>query len=370
MAKAKYTRGSDGYFQTKVWDGTYTKNGKKHLKNIRTKKSSKALEDMVNEFRSQVADRKITRKSDILFLDYAVEWIKVYKAQRASNTKSMYKRIINNHLIALEGIKLQDIERIHIQSVLNNASGKKRTQQQILLTSKQILRSAVIDQLFPGNAFESIFQNIESVNYSPIERRTLSQNERNAIFKADFNDSDRIFVYLLYGCGLRRGEALALTIFDINTKKRELTINKSHEFSTGSPVVKDPKSSNGYRTVPIPDRIFYDVEKYVESKRLNNDTYLFTMRNGQPVTKSSYNKMWKRIISKMQEVCEDQITDLTAHVFRHNYCTNLCYQIPSVSIKMIAKLLGDSDKMVIDVYNHIILEKEDVSSAVESAINF
>ena len=32
--------------------------------------------------------------------------------------------------------------------------------------------------------------------------------------------------------------------------------------------------------------------------------------------------------------------------------------------------MGDTEKMVLDVYNHIILEKEDAASAVESAMNF
>ena len=54
---------------------------------------------------------------------------------------------------------------------------------------------------------------------------------------------------------------------------------------------------------------------------------------------------------------------------RHNYCTNLCYQIPTISIKKIAELLGDHEKMVIEVYNHIILEKEDAEKAVEQALN-
>lgn len=30
MAKAKYTPGKDGRFQTKVWDGTYNPDGRKH----------------------------------------------------------------------------------------------------------------------------------------------------------------------------------------------------------------------------------------------------------------------------------------------------------------------------------------------------
>ena len=66
---------------------------------------------------------------------------------------------------------------------------------------------------------------------------------------------------------------------------------------------------------------------------------------------------------------DSPITGLTAHVFRHNYCTNLCYQIPKISIKRIAQLLGDTEKMVLEVYNHIVLEKEDAAGAVNDAIN-
>ena len=40
--------------------------------------------------------------------------------------------------------------------------------------------------------------------------------------------------------------------------------------------------------------------------------------------------------------------------------SNLCYKIPAISIKMIARLMGDTEKVVIDVYNHVMEEKEDV----------
>ena len=82
------------------------------------------------------------------------------------------------------------------------------------------------------------------------------------------------------------------------------------------------------------------------------------------MTQSSYVKMWTGIRKAMNA------PDLTAHIFRHNYCSNLCYQIPTISIKKIAELLGDREKMVIEVYNHIILEKEDPFKAVEEALNF
>ena len=79
--------------------------------------------------------------------------------------------------------------------------------------------------------------------------------------------------------------------------------------------------------------------------------------------------MWDRIYKSLLAAGADR-DDLTPHVFRHNYCTNLCYQIPTISIKRIAALMGDTEKMIIEVYNHIILEKEDAVSAVEKALNF
>lgn len=83
--------------------------------------------------------------------------------------------------------------------------------------------------------------------------------------------------------------------------------------------------------------------------------------------------MWKDIVKKMNTAAGGTdtfpvITGLTAHIFRHNYCSNLCYKIPAVSIKKIASLLGDTDKMVINVYNHIVEEREDVQSVIDDVL--
>lgn len=369
MAKAKYAKNKKGYFETKVWDGTY-RDGKKHYISLYSKKSSRDLENKVTAHNLEIENRNKVRKTDTLFLDYARMWKEVYKSQREYNTLVMYENIIEKHFTALPTAKLCDIERIHLQTLLNNASGKERTREQIYMTFKQVIESAVSDKLFLANVAEDIFRNIERPKYKPGEKRPLTPAERNAVFKADFNLSDKTFVSILYGCGLRRGETLALTIFDINLKTHELTVNKAHKFVNDKPVQKPPKSKNGNRTVPIPDNVFPAIRDYVQQRRSAGKTYLFVMHNGKPCTKSSYDKMWARILKRMQEVSEDEITGLTAHVFRHNYCTNLCYQIPKISIKKIATLLGDTEKMVMEVYNHILLEKEDAVGAVNAAMNF
>lgn len=368
MAKAKYKRGADGYFQTRVWDGTYTAAGKKKYISVRSKKSSRDLESKVAEFNRNREERNGVKKTDQSFLDYARLWKALYKSGKSANTLAMYENIIEKHLSMLGGVRLQDISRVHIQTVINHADGHARTQQQIYMTCKQVLRSAAADQLFPANVVANIFSNLERPGYSASEKRPLASYEQKAVFEADFEEQDRVFVYLIYGCGLRRGETLALTIFDFSLADHTVTVSKAHEFTQKAPRQKDPKSDHGFRTIPIPDRTFGTIKKRVQNVMSSGGTYLFQNMDGDPLTLSDYEKMWRRILKAMQAVSDQKIEGLTAHIFRHNYCTTLCYQIPSISIKHIAYLLGDTEKMVFDVYNHIILEKENAAKVVSAAL--
>lgn len=364
MAKAKYTCGKDGYFQTKVWDGTYNKDGTKHRKVLRSKKSSRDLENMVKEFEESVRTRKFVRSSDITVLEYARKWKCVYKSSSEGNTQAMYDNIIDKHLCLLNDVKINNITKLHVMMVLNNANGKSRTQEQILMTLKQVVKSAISDKLLAANLYDDIFSGIV-VKKKRNEKRPLTEQEKKAVFRAELEPMHRAFLYLIYGCGIRRGEALALTRFDFNFEKRTVTINKSIAFDGNNPYIKGTK--NGVeRTLPIPAKILFYIESYVQGL---SGSQLFQTTGKQYMTKSSYRKMWDCIFKSLN-VAGAETTDLTAHMFRHNYCTNLCYQIPIISIKKIAELLGDTEKMVIEVYNHIILQKEDATAAVDNAFNF
>ena len=365
MAKAKYTRGKDGYFQAKVWDGTYKENGKKHYIPLRSKKSSKDLEEKVNEFNAKVKAREFTRKTDISVYDYAKAWRLAYKPLREDNnnlnTVAMYDNIIEKHLKTFT-CRWEDLSRAHILSALNSAKGD-RSRQQILMTLKQICKSAVKDKLLAKNIYDELLDDLE-VKYKAPEKRPLTPYEKKAVFDADFLPKDRALVYLLYGCGLRREEVLALSVFDFSLSKKEVHINKAIVFDGNTPIVKDTKNYT-HRTVPIPDNVFPEVEAYIRSL---HGTVLFHMSNGTYMTKSSYRKTWERIIRTMQLVSEEEILNLTAHIFRHNYCTSLCYQVPNISLAKIAELMGDTIEMVIKVYNHIMAEKEKPAEVITSAL--
>lgn len=374
MAKAKYKKNSRGEFETKIWDGTYNPDGSKHRKRLVSKKSSADLERQVNQLKAKVENGQYIQKTDIMFLDYAMEWLQIKKGVREKNTQAMYTNIIETHLSFLEGIRLSDIRNSHFQLVINNALDKPRTCQQIYITFKQILKMAVTDNYIGTGMYDMICADINLPKYVRKEKRTLTPEEKTAILTADFTDREKAFVYIIYSCGLRRGEALALTKFDFSFKEPmncTLSITKALIFDHNASEVKNmPKTDNGFRTIPLPVSTAAYLKEYISSLQ---STYLFTCRNGGTMTHSAYVKMWASIVRKMNRAAGGTdsfpvIQGLTAHIFRHNYCTNLCYKVPEISIKKIAQLMGDTEKMVLNVYNHIMEEKEDPAAVINDIL--
>lgn len=151
-----------------------------------------------------------------------------------------------------------------------------------------------------------------------------------------------------------------------------MTVNKALAFDGNNPYIKGTKSVNGNRIVPIPPFLNEFISEYI---KILPGTNLFYSANNEYMTASAYNKMWSNIVSKMNVAAGGSnkikiITGLTVHIFRHNYCANLCYQMPNISIKRIAQLSGDSEKMVLEVYNHVLEQKENVQEVVKNANNF
>ena len=370
MAKAKYSKGKDGYFRAKVWDGTYNPDGSKHRINLISKKSSADLEKKVNEFKDKVYKREYVTTSDISLYEYALEWLDTYKVNRSRNTYLMYKNIIDRHLIDLSDLPLQALTHARLQSLINDKSDRPRICQQLLLTLRQVLKSAVKAQLIPINVSYELFDGLELPTYKSKEKRALTGLEIKAIKTADFTDREKCFVYLLYGCGLRRGETLALTKYDVSLEKAEINISKSMAFDGNKSYIKETKTARGQRTVPMPRYLLDFMREYIKTV----DSYLITKADGSMSTQSSFDRMWEQIIKKMNASAgsTDEIKviyNLTPHIFRHNYCTRLCYQVPAISTKMIAKLLGDTERMVSEVYSHILAEKEQVNDSIEKAIS-
>lgn len=372
MAKAKYTQQKDGRWQARVWDGTYNPDGTKHRVTLRSSKSSRDLELKVRELQNRVEAGEVVVDRDVEFLSYCQEWRAMYKGICAKNTQVMYDYVIRNHFRKLEGRKLREIRKSDFQYLINSAADTPRACEQVILTFRQVIKSAISDQLLPANAYLTVCEGITAPRYKAEEKRCLTQAEKEAVKTAAFSPMERTFVYILYGCGLRRGEALALTIYDIDFQASEISVNKAMAFDGNNPYIKDTKSLNGRRRVLMPDFLRLYLEEYV--RELSGEK-LFAKQNGDMVTRSSYERMWKRITDKMNLAAGGNghakaVYGLTAHIFRHNYCTSLCYQVPDISLQRIAYLMGDNLSTIIKVYSHLSDEKKDISETLRNAIRF
>lgn len=371
MAKAKYSfneKRKEWY--TLVWDGTYTDAGQKHRKRVTSKKSSADLEKKVNALKRAVEENEYTDYSSLTLGEYADQWLETAKSTRETNTKKMYQHVIGSCFKEYRDIPMKDITHSHFQQIINSNQNHPRLCQTISMTFKQIIKSAVRDRILPRSAVSDITEDISLPKYKKPQKRPLSAIEKEAIEKADLDPRKRAFVSLLFYCGLRRGEALALRPEDFNWEKKTVSISKAW---IDTPDIKPyPKSENGIRIIPLPDAAIDKIKPFVDSET----GYIFHGQDTEIMTPAAYRRLWDSILcslnmavgydpQKKKDREEKQITDLTAHVFRHNYCTELCYQIPTISTKMVAQLLGDNEKMVLDVYSHILAEKE----APEDALN-
>lgn len=360
MAVAKYKKG-DRYFNAYIWDGTFNEDGTKHRVHVRSTKSSKDLEEKVNALKEAVKNQRVVKPSAECVPEYAREWIRLYKSSTEIGTQKMYLSLVDRHMETLQFVRVSDLRKIHILEALNACEGLSRTQQQLYVLLKQLVKAAVSEQLLPRGVETTYFEGIRLKRSAPKEKRALTPEEKEAVFTAPFTDREKAFVYVIYSCGLRRGEALALTPQDFDFEKNVLTVNKAVAYDKADkPYIKGTKSRNGLRKVPLPNQTREYLKEYCSNVK---GEYLFSSKGSDLMTKDAYRRMWEYIAKKMGS------PELTAHIFRHNYCANLCYQVPKISLKKVAELLGDTDKMVIEVYNHIIEEKDDAMGAVEDALS-
>lgn len=388
VRRGKYAVRSDGRKSGKVWDGTYTASGKKHYLVVYGK-NDREIDRKKDEIRLAVKAGNFVDNDTTTIKDYATRWATVFKSSKSANTYRMYQWIINSHLDFVGNLPFSALNRMTLQSLINANADHPRTCQQLIMTLRQICRSAEKDRLIPRGSTIDFFDDLTVPKYSPGEKRALTAQEKDILKgqMAELPDRERCFVSLIYYLGLRREEALAATIFCISFERHVFSVTQALALTDKESIIKEPKSKNGSRRIPMPKPLEDFLRGYI---RRIPGPYLITKHDGGIMTKSAYTKMWNKIRNQLtaayiSSTCDEKapslpclidwqtvgFKDLTAHIFRHNYCTLLCYQKingKELSVKKIAELLGDTEQMVIDIYSHIIEDKEDVSTAIEDAL--
>lgn len=113
---------------------------------------------------------------------------------------------------------------------------------------------------------------------------------------------------MLYWCGIREGELLALTPADFDFDKRTVTINKTFQHTGGKDIITPPKTEKSNRTITMPRFLADEMQEYLKMQYdIGLDDRMF------PVTKSY-------LYREMRRGCQETgVKRIRIHDLRHPY---------------------------------------------------
>jgi integrase/recombinase XerD len=179
------------------------------------------------------------------------------------------------------------------------------------------------------------------------ERRLLSVEEMGRLVNSIMDPRDRAIVVLLAKTGIRRSEALALDVEDINWKDCSITLKPT------------PKRSN--RVVFFDDECALVLRRWLRVREKLNPPTKALFVNYQTLQRLNRNGLWTAVVKYAKRLgfhnpesprLEDHFGP---HCFRHWFTTWLLRSgMPREYVK---ELRGDKREEAIDIYHHIDREE-------------
>lgn len=117
---------------------------------------------------------------------------------------------------------------------------------------------------------------------------------------------------LLYWCGIREGELIALTAADFDFEKCTLRINKSYQRINRKDVITDPKTQKSIRTIKLTKTLCDEIKDYI-------DMLYITDENARifPITKSGLNH------NMLSASAKAGVKKIRIHDLRHSHVSML-----------------------------------------------
>lgn len=191
------------------------------------------------------------------------------------------------------------------------------------------------------NAIKLFFKTVEekTIEIDKVHRpkrekvlpNVLSKEEVKRILSAHSNMKHRIMLSLIYSCGLRCGELLALKPVHIDSKRNIV-------------LLKNAKGKKD-RIVPLSPKILEILREYF--KIYKPKVYLFEGNiAGKPYDSRSLQQVLKQALLKVN------ITKpVTLHWLRHSYATHLLES--GTDLRYIQELLGHNSSKTTEIYTHV-----------------
>lgn len=225
-----------------------------------------------------------------MFGEFAQLWFNTYKRPYLrENSQEDCLYILNRHLMPqLATMRLRDIKPVHIRGVLSNLSGYSRSvQSKALQILRSVFNAAVENHIL---LHSPVSAELEPGGKIPKEKVPLTPEQSQRLLAATAGTRAHVAVAIMLGAGLRREEAVGLMWEDIDLKNGTINVRHAKAFHGARGEVSDQlKSLAAYRSIPIPNWL---LQILVEEKAKSTSRFVLSMRNGESLTASSFDRLW------------------------------------------------------------------------------
>jgi integrase len=284
------------------------------------------------------------------------------KRQRRASTLAGYSTILKCHLLPEFGTReVNTLRREDILKLTNALHEAKRSVQlvaRVVRTLRAVLNFALEHELIERNPLQR-FRVAGGIDKPKANRGTFTEVDlTNILWVAE--EPARTLFSVLALCGLRPGEAYALTWGDVSFKERVLIVRRSWDANAANADgtrgrFYEPKTAAGKRTVALSDFVLDNLERHfhhraVPSRRNLSDCLVFGNEHGRPLNPANVIKRWwYPTLERVNKITPTPKLDL--YSLRHTYAS--IARNAGASAFVVSQAMGHSKSTLVDqVYAH------------------
>lgn len=207
------------------------------------------------------------------------------------------------------------------------------------------------------------------INNDSKKRVALSLKQQASFLK--FVAEDKVYskylddYVILLGTGLRVSEFAGLVLNDLDFENRKFKVERQLiKTPNGDYFVEKTKSDSGIRFIPMTDLVFQSFKNIINNRIVvkpefvidGYSGFLSLNKLGRPKIAENIEGQLRRAYLKYNKTHKEQLPNISPHVFRHTFCTNMINA--GVDVKSVQYLMGHSSvNMTLDIYTHTDSDK-------------
>lgn len=366
MASYKQYETTKGtYWQVRGYLGVDELTGRKKQffrKNFETKKDAqRAYRQALIDFEQGV---KGINNKNLTYLQVYHEWLESYKNTVRESTLRKRMELFDLHILPLFGkLRINKITGSHLQKAVNKWHKQFAMYQRVYSYCVRVLKFAKAKGYIQNSPQDEVIIPTNKVTYEfdlkNHGKEFYTREELKKLMDVLSNMQTKkwlCFFRILAFCGLRRGEALALTYGDIDFQNMMLSVNKTVSQGTDNRLKIELPKDGDPRSISI-DPITLNI---IKEWRLEQQKHLIglgynAMSKDQLVFCKYNNNSWLDVTAPrnaLKYICDKNgLEMIKIHGFRHTHVTLL--MDAGVPFKDIMARMGHSELDVTKIYTHI-----------------